>query len=95
LSDPEDPVFAPDETVVVALRDGRRIESSPVRHARGHARAPLSDAELWDKFADCLSGACAPATARQLFDKLQALERLDSARSLPAVTEAASGRRAS
>lgn len=95
LADPEDPVFSPDETVVVGLRDGRRVASGPIRYARGHAHAPLSADELWGKFADCLSTVCAPATARRLFDKLQALERLDSVRGLPSVTASASDRQAS
>ena len=36
----------------VTTRDGRRIDSGPIRHARGHAQLPLSDGELDAKFLD-------------------------------------------
>ncbi len=90
LEDPDDPVFSPTETVDVRLADGRSLHRE-VRHARGHARAPLSTEELWAKFADCLGDAYPQATARELFDALQRIDRLASVRALP--TLAADGAR--
>lgn len=46
--------FALHDSVTLHLRDGRRLESGPIRFARGHARAPLPDAELRGKFLGCV-----------------------------------------
>ena len=94
--DPDDPVFSAHESVVVTLADGRRLDSGPIRYARGHANLPLRDEDLWMKFGDCLADAASPARARQLFDQLNAIETLPSIRALaPLDGHPAPSRRAS
>lgn len=50
---PEQPGLARFDRVVIETRDGGRLDSGPIRYPRGHARLPLSDAELDVKFLDC------------------------------------------
>jgi len=50
---PDQPGMAEHDRVRIALRDGRVLDSGPVRYPRGHARAALSDAQLDAKFLDC------------------------------------------
>jgi len=52
---PDQPGMAATDRVIIETRDGGRLDSGPVRHPRGHARLPLSDAELDAKFLDCAS----------------------------------------
>ena len=74
-SDPEEPLFAPSDRVRVRLRDGRVLEGTEVRHARGHARNPVGDEELQAKFVDCV-GTRLPADRRgALLERLRALAR--------------------
>lgn len=79
---PEQPGLALHDRVVIALHDGRRLDSGPIRYARGQARAPLSETELAAKFRDCAAhgGVCADA----LLSALQRLETLPSLRELTA-----------
>ena len=51
--DPEMPGAARG-TVSVELNDGRRIAGEPLRAPPAIRRRPLTDAQLYDKFADCL-----------------------------------------
>jgi 2-methylcitrate dehydratase PrpD len=74
-TDPEEPLFARSDRVRVRLRDGRTLEGAEIRHARGHARNPVSDQELQAKFADCV-GDRLPADRRNaLLQRLRTLER--------------------
>lgn len=52
---PDQPGMAECDRVVIETRDGRRLDSGPVRYPRGHFRLPLTDAELDAKFLDCAS----------------------------------------
>ena len=52
--DDELPGAAPADTVKVELASGRVIEGAPVRRATGHATRPLTETQIYDKFADCL-----------------------------------------
>jgi aconitate decarboxylase len=65
-SDPDDPLFAPFDYVTV-----NGVKSREVRHAKGHARNPLTLDQLRDKFDDCTGGE-----RRALFETLLALESL-------------------
>lgn len=51
---PVEPGFALHDRVVVELQDGRRLDSGPIRFARGHAREPLSAADVHTKFLGCV-----------------------------------------
>lgn len=87
--DPADPTFSPTEDVVVRLKDGRVLEARGIRYAKGHARNPLTPAELWAKFRECVAARTSPGTARALFDQLQDVSRLASARALVTVASPA------
>lgn len=64
--------------VVVTLQDGRRIEQfAPCR--KGDPEAPLSDADLNDKFEELAAPVIGQAAARQLLAQLWQLERLSLA----------------
>lgn len=49
----EQPGMAMHDQVTLELADGRTLDSGPLRYPRGHARQPLSEAELEEKFLDC------------------------------------------
>jgi 2-methylcitrate dehydratase PrpD len=82
--DPELPGAAPTDSVVVALTDGRTIAGEPVARATGHASRPLSEDQLYDKFADCLDAGDSDVPAEVLFRRLSAIQSL-SARELTAI----------
>jgi aconitate decarboxylase len=72
---PEQPGMALHDAVAIITRDGGRLDSGPIRYARGHARLPLSDAELDSKFLDCARhGGCADGAA--LLESLRRMETL-------------------
>ena len=50
---PDQPGMAMHDRVKVELDDGQRLDSGPIRYPQGHARQPLSEAELAAKFLDC------------------------------------------
>lgn len=64
------------------LTDGRVVEAPSVSFARGHWTRRLSAEEAWGKFAEGADGQLSPAAARALFDDLQGLDKLASARDL-------------
>ena len=80
--DPDSPGASLYDQVRVHVAGGTVLESDQVTHARGHARRPLTDAELFDKFRGCLDAGGAKVAARPLFDRLQRLQELASAREL-------------
>ncbi|OWU86407.1 hypothetical protein ATO6_06220 [Oceanicola sp. 22II-s10i] len=73
--DPKLPGYRPADQVIVKLKDGTVIEGKPVERATGHADVPLSEAELWTKFADCarFAGWSEPK-ARALYDALMSID---------------------
>lgn len=81
--DPDYPVGAKTDSVALRLRDGREIESEPVRRFRGHGANPMSADELKRKFDDCVAPALGQSAADALFDTLQDLENLKSVADLP------------
>jgi aconitate decarboxylase len=65
-TDPDDPLFAPFDYVTV-----NGVKSREIRHAKGHARNPLTLDQLREKFDDCTGGK-----RRPLFERLRTLESL-------------------
>jgi len=80
--DPDTPGASVYDQVRVQLAGGEVLESEQVTHALGHARRPLTDGELFEKFQGCLEAGRARVSARPLFDRLQRLDDLASAREL-------------
>ncbi len=68
------PVAASDR-VDITLADGRTISGPEVVHARGANERPLSEAELREKFDDCLDSRSVDVRDR-IFDRLWSLESL-------------------
>jgi len=68
----------------VQLVGGAVLESEKVRRARGHASRPLSSAELFEKFRACLEAGGSSLDPKHMFDRLQRLEEVASARELVA-----------
>jgi len=81
--DPENSGAAFHDSVVVVLGDGRTIAGEPVARATGHASRPLSEAQLYDKFSDCLDVGGSDIPADVLFKRLSAIQSI-SARELTA-----------
>ena len=80
--------FAPDDRVNIVLESGATLEHAPVVHPKGSWQQPLSEDELREKFLDCAGRGLAPAQAATLFERLAALDRLESLRELPLVSAA-------
>ena len=81
--DPEMAGAAPADTVTVALTDGSVVAGTPVKRATGHASRPLTEQQLYDKFADCLDVGGSEIPADVLFKRLSAIQSI-SARDLTA-----------
>jgi 2-methylcitrate dehydratase PrpD len=81
--DDELPGAAPADTVRVELASGRVIEGAPVRRATGHATRPLTEAQIYDKFADCLDVGGSAIPAETLFARLKSIQSI-TARELTA-----------
>jgi 2-methylcitrate dehydratase PrpD len=82
--DPEMPGAAPYDMVTVELIDGRTLSGEPVARATGHPTRPLTDAQLYDKFADCLDAGDSAIPADVLFKRLADIQSI-SARELTAL----------
>jgi len=74
---------APADSVRVELESGTVIEGVPVKRATGHATRPLSEAQIYDKFADCLDAGGSDVPAEVLFARLKAIQSM-TARELTA-----------
>jgi len=73
------PQYAPYDQVALTLKSGRVLQSERVERARGHISRPLTDDELFDKFASCLQFARSDLDPRGLFETLGRLEQLPPA----------------
>lgn len=80
-ANPEDPIFGPDDRVVVHLRGGTVLDSGDVRYARGHARLPLTEPDLRRKFLACVASG-ARGDGQALYSRLRALPHLADVRLL-------------
>jgi 2-methylcitrate dehydratase PrpD len=81
--DTRDPSHSPTERVVIRLQNGEVLDSGEIARIRGHAYDPMSPDELWTKFVECTARTHSRPEARQLFDRLQAVDALASVRDLP------------
>jgi 2-methylcitrate dehydratase PrpD len=81
------PSTPPADRITVTLRDGRRLQRK-LDHPRGHPQRPLGGEELWIKFSDCVGEAMPAPSARSLFDRLQALDKLEAVSELALVETA-------
>jgi 2-methylcitrate dehydratase PrpD len=82
--DPEMPGAARHDSVAVQLNDGRTIDGEPVARATGHPTRPLTDAQLFEKFADCLDAGGSDIPAEVLYQRLSQIQSI-SARELTAI----------
>ncbi len=64
------------DSVTVQLSDGRIIAGAPVKRATGHATRPLTEQQLYDKFADCLDVGSSEISPETLFKRLSDLQSL-------------------
>jgi 2-methylcitrate dehydratase PrpD len=69
---PVEPGFALHDQVQLHLKDGRCLDSGPIRFARGHAQLALSVEDLHAKFLGCVQMNEAPM-AQALLDRLSGL----------------------
>lgn len=79
------PQYSPWDQVKVRTKSGRVLESEPIRRAKGHITRPLTEAELFAKFASCLDFAASDLDRRGLFDALNHLDRQDAGWLAPAI----------
>jgi 2-methylcitrate dehydratase PrpD len=63
------------DQVRIELADGGVIETEEVARATGHPARPLSDAQLYGKFRDCLEAGASDIPAETLFGRLEAMPR--------------------
>ncbi len=78
--DPDRPGYALNDRVVIETRDGRKLDSGPIRSARGDYNFPLKTEELAVKFADCLAAGGSKSDAYSVFEILMSLERVPGVR---------------
>ena len=70
------PGYAAHDQVVLEIKDGRRLDSGPIRNARGDHDFPLGQDDLRTKFEDCLLAFDPDACPDAAFDALMQLEDL-------------------
>ena len=78
------PGAAPQDQVTVELNDGHTIAGEPVKRATGHASRPLTEGQIYEKFADCLDAGGSDIPADTLFQRLSAIQSM-SAREITAL----------
>jgi 2-methylcitrate dehydratase PrpD len=69
------PQYSPYDQVTVKLKGGKVLASERIVRAKGHITRPLSEAELFEKFASCLDFAASDLDRRGLFDSFNHLDR--------------------
>ncbi len=89
--DPREPAVAPYAQVRIRLANGSMLDSGQVSGIHGHPSDPVTAAEQWTKFQECTARTHTPAEARTLFDMLQQVETLASARALPTAASVFAG----
>jgi len=73
----EGSAMAPADAIEIVTAGGASLKSGAVEFAKGSHRNPLSQQELWVKFADCLGPAIDDAAKTRAFESLMALDRLN------------------
>jgi 2-methylcitrate dehydratase PrpD len=76
--DPDLPGAAPADAVSIELASGKTLEGAPVARATGHASRPLSEEQIYDKFADCLDAGRSNIPAETLFSRLKSLAAIEA-----------------
>ena len=76
----EQPGMASADWVTIETVDGRLLNSGAIRYARGHAKLPLTNAALDEKFLDCAQHG--RVDGAELLGKLRRLETLPKIREL-------------
>jgi 2-methylcitrate dehydratase PrpD len=76
--DPDLPGAAPTDAVSIELASGKTLEGAPVARATGHASRPLSEEQIYDKFADCLDAGRSNIPAETLFSRLKSLAAIEA-----------------
>jgi 2-methylcitrate dehydratase PrpD len=85
--DPDYPVGALYDEIRITLDDGTVLTTPRVRHASGHADAPLRPEVLKAKFDDCArAGSIPPETAEAIFAALQGVDDLTGVAALPVLS---------
>ncbi len=74
--DPELPGAAPADSLRIELMSGEVLEGEPVTRATGHATRPLTDTQIYEKFADCLDVGRSEIPAEVLYGRLTGLAAL-------------------
>ena len=69
------PQYSPWDQVKVRLGSGKVLESERVERARGHIARPVSEQDLFAKFASCLDFAASELDRRGLFDAFNDIHR--------------------
>ena len=75
---PVEPGFALHDRVVIQLKDGRMLDSGPIRFASGHAQQALSSADIHTKFMGCVEPDESDK-AKTLLDRLLQLGEVSGA----------------
>ncbi len=71
--------FAPADAVEIVTTGGQSLNSGPVQYAKGSFQRPLSPAELWSKFSECLGDEFEDSEKSHAFDRLMIFDRLNGA----------------
>jgi 2-methylcitrate dehydratase PrpD len=74
--------FAPEESVEIVTTSGKVLKSEKIKYAKGSHQRPLTQAELREKFDDCLGETFNDRAKINTFDRLSNLERVNSAADL-------------
>ncbi|MBV8612912.1 MAG: MmgE/PrpD family protein [Acetobacteraceae bacterium] len=74
--DPAQPGAAPKDQVTIVLASGETLPGAKVARATGHPSRPLSDQQIFEKFADCLEAGGSGISAEALFGRLRGLEAI-------------------
>jgi 2-methylcitrate dehydratase PrpD len=82
--DPDMSGAAPYDQVKVELTNGNTLTGEPVSRATGHASRPLTEAQIFEKFSDCLDAGASDIPADVLFRRLSAIQSM-SARQITAL----------
>lgn len=76
--DPIEPLFAPHDSIVITLSNGKTIASRKITRARGHFSNPPKPGEFRAKFLDCVAGHYDLEGGQVLFHELMQLENSET-----------------
>jgi 2-methylcitrate dehydratase PrpD len=70
--DHQEPLFSPQDELLIRMADGTHLKAEPVRRALGHASRPVSDSHLQQKFMACAQISLDAAGAQDWWDAAMA-----------------------